>query len=113
MKNLMSDTPIARNTDPVSSHLAAEHVVKTGSRAHQQQIAYNAVVTHPGCTSLELSKRCELDRYQLARRLSEIAGKYVQKGHMRQCTVSGRMAVTWLPKQKKGGGDEPEDVRTR
>lgn len=93
---LTAATPIARASDPLSSHLAAEHVTKTGARAHQQNQAAEAVKQFPGLTSFELAMKTGIDRYTLARRLPECetAGR-VRKGEQRPCKVTGRLAMTW------------------
>lgn len=91
-------TPAARNSDPVTSHLAAEHVTKTGTRAHQQAQCAAAVRQFPGHTSFELAMLTDLERYMLGRRLSECetAGT-VKRGEPKKCTVTGRLALTWWP----------------
>lgn len=83
----------ARSSDPLSSWSAAEHMTTSGKAAHQRAIAVSAVHKHPGLTAFELSRVCELDRYQLGRRLVECAE--LVKGDARECTISGRQAVTW------------------
>lgn len=86
----------ARKSDPRSSHEAAEAVTASGARAGQQDLTAKAVERYPGLTSLELSKRSRIDRYTLARRLSECEeARMVKRGPSRRCTVSGRTAVTW------------------
>lgn len=89
-------TPIARASDPLSSHLAAEAITASGTRFSQQEDAADAVSRHPGHTSQELAELTGLDRYMLARRLPECetAGR-VRKGPMRTCTVTGRKAHEW------------------
>ena len=91
-------TPAARRTDPESSHRAALHITRTGKRGAQQDQAAAAVRHHPSHTSFELALLTDLDRYMLARRLPEcvIAGR-VRRGAMRHCTVTGRLAMEWLP----------------
>lgn len=91
-------TPAARNSDPSSSHYAADYMDASGKRAHQQHRAYAAVKAHPGKTSMELHTLTEICRFELARRLPECeTGKLVRKGATRVCTISGRKAVTWWP----------------
>jgi hypothetical protein len=91
-------TPIARNSDPFTSHEAAEVLTMTGVRAAQQRLAALAVKQYPGLTSLELSQRARMDRYMLARRLPECEeAKEVRRGQVKKCSVSGRSAVTWYP----------------
>lgn len=95
-------TPIARASDPLSSHLAAEAITKSGARSDQQNKAAEAVKQFPGHTSHELAaltcgKRNVTDwRYALARRLPECetAGR-VRKGPKRTCSVTGRKAHVW------------------
>ena len=85
--------PNARHTDPLSSQLAGEAIEASGQASVQRQIALSAVKRHPGHTSRELAELCPLDRYQLARRLPEIAA--LKKGDLRHCTVGGILSVTW------------------
>lgn len=92
------ETPAARVTDPITSHLAAEDVTRSGKRVHQQRQAVAAVRAKPGMTSFELSLACGLDRYMLGRRLPEAEkGGAVSKGDARACKITGRLAVTWWP----------------
>lgn len=95
---LLSSMPIARETDPETSHLAAEEVTTSGRRAVQQHAVLAAVMAHPGLTSRELAQAAGMDRYVAARRLPELeAAKRVRKGEARECRVSKRLAVTWWP----------------
>lgn len=91
-------TPAARRTDPISSHLAAAQHTASGARSHQQDMAASAVRQFPARTSFELAMATGIDRYMLARRLPEcaLAGR-VARGPMRHCSVTGRMAMEWLP----------------
>ncbi len=95
MNQLSLFSPIARRSDPVSSHLAAREI-NQGIRSKQALIVLGLVRRHPGKTSLELSRLSDLDRYQIARRLSDLehSGE-VEKGEIRVCEIAGRMAVTW------------------
>jgi hypothetical protein len=47
------ETPAARNTDPVTSHEAAEHHTRTGKRAYQQSLTVAAVRAFPGKTGFQ------------------------------------------------------------
>lgn len=92
------ETPAARRSDPESSHRAAEEVTASGRRAAQLAQVIAAVRKHPGRTSMELARLTGLDRYLLARRLPEAAtAGAVAKGQQRVCSVSDRLALTWLP----------------
>jgi hypothetical protein len=100
MNQLSLFNPIARRNDPLSSHLAAREVIHDGTRNKQASIILDLVRRYPGKTSLELSQVCDLDRYQIACRLSDLehAGE-VEKGRIRICEVAGRMAVTWKARE--------------
>ncbi len=91
-------TPAARNTDPASSHAAAERITRSGKRASQQDQVRACVLAYPGSTSAELAHLAGLDRYMVARRLPEcaVAGS-VARGPLRACDVSERLACTWWP----------------
>ena len=92
--------PASRNTDPITSY-EAEHEINKGVRSNQQETVLELVKLYPGHTSLELSKKSDLDRYQIARRLADLEYKgKVLKGRIRRCS-SGRRAVTWWLKINK------------
>jgi hypothetical protein len=95
-------TPIARATDPKTSHQAAEAVTASGKRDEQIQQVLELVKAHPGSTSLELAQHTKiLDRYAIARRLPELEGeKKVYKGVPKEAVIDGKKqknAVTWFP----------------
>lgn len=92
-------TPAARNSDPETSHEAAEHVTRSGLRSHQQRQVFAAVREWPGLTSAELAQRMSMNRHAVARRLPELRGVYVENGDARECTVTHRRALTWHPKE--------------
>lgn len=91
-------TPAARETDPETSHIAADKITKSGERKLQQERVADAVRRWPGCTSAELAEKMRADRTMPARRLKEIetAGAVV-RGHARYCDVRNTKAVTWWP----------------
>lgn len=91
-------TPASRRDDPSTSHDAERHINETGLRAHQQRQVAAAVRQWPGSTSYELSEHMHADRVMPARRLRELvtAGAVVE-GPKRECTISHRKAITWLP----------------
>ena len=92
------ETPAARATDPISSHLAAEHITSSGARGYQQAQAAAAVRAFPGHTSFELALLTEINKYTLARRLPEcVTAGTVMKGEIRECEITGRKALTWWP----------------
>lgn len=86
----------ARNTDPITSHLAAAHMQGSGALHRQQSRALAAVMNYPGLTSNELAKATGICRFELARRLPEVAeAGLVVRGAPKRCSVSGRQACTW------------------
>lgn len=88
-------TPASRRTDPETSALAEEEINATGSRKGQQKHVLFLVSQHPGHTAKELELYSLLDRYQIQRRLSELADLKIRRGSKRTCQVTGRKAVTW------------------
>lgn len=94
--DLFSDQPIARNSDPQTSHQAAREITASGKRASQQHQCLEAMKFWPGKTSAELASLMGVDRYMVARRLPELrdANKVVN-GMARRCRVTGKRAMTW------------------
>lgn len=92
------DVPIARRTDPVTSHIAARAVTESGKREGQCLAILALVRIWPRKTSAELARISQgaFDRYQTARRLPELekAG-LVRKGIARTCGVNGTQAHEW------------------
>lgn len=88
--SLSFDRPRSRRTDPKSSSRAEDSMRRSGALRGQRAIALQLVKDFPGRTSLELAKMGTLDRYQLARRLSDLF-------HMKLVTrvESGAEDVRW------------------
>jgi hypothetical protein len=92
------ETPIARSTDPESSHRAANEITASGRRQQQIAMVINMVRKFPGMTSMELAGMTGEDRYVIARRLPEaLTAGAVVKGIQRPCSVTGKLALTWWP----------------
>jgi hypothetical protein len=117
----------ARRSDPMSSHAAAKMIEVTGILGAQQAQALAAVLTHPGCTSMELAAfvthgrlpeegqrntaAIRDERYRLARRLPELeAAAKVRKGVVRPCRVAQRPAVEWWPAAAAGNAQLPDEA---
>lgn len=110
-RELLSNVPVTRNSDLVSSHDAEEGINQSGSRASQQYEILRLVEQHPGKTSLELSTICTLDRYQIARRLSDLhTSGHVTQGETRKCSVGNRTAVEWFPAMPPTDVEDVEEV---
>jgi hypothetical protein len=95
-------TQAARNTDPVTSHMAIEAMNESGARIAQQKIILNIVTIFPGWTAAEYARKLQqsgidLDHVQVQRRLSDLCGVSIKKGSITKCTVKGSKMVTWLP----------------
>ena len=92
---------LARNSDPVSSHEAADDIVSSGKLAQQKAVVLNALQmyqrTHGPATSAELAKHYEMDRYMVAKRLPDLEKQeLVQKcAEMKKCPVGGKRATAW------------------
>jgi hypothetical protein len=93
------ETPAARNTDPHTSHEAAEAITASGEREQQQKRVALAVRLWPGRTSAEIAALMNEHRQMPARRLPELeTAGWVTRGKARKCTYSNRNAITWWPK---------------
>ena len=92
---LLADTPRARNTDPESSHTAAQKVKASGALGCQQAAVLAAVKQWPGMTAVELAHLGKMDRYAVSRRLPELCPVHVRRGEIRDCSVNARPQVTW------------------
>lgn len=95
-------TPAARNTDPESSHIAADRITSSGKReTHQRQIL-DLLRRCDGRTSAELAALAQregmvhLDRHEVARRLPELAtAGAVRRGAQVTCRENGTKATSW------------------
>jgi hypothetical protein len=95
--------PLARDRDALSSHEAAG---SAGDAIKNQRarvlLAVNSYAAH-GMTSRELSEynnnELELDRYQVARRLSDLHNlglvRRVEGGKF--CPITKKLAIAWFP----------------
>lgn len=97
------DAPRAANTDPETSHLAAERIKATGALGEQQRRVLELVRKFPGMTSAELAAHIDAvnwkdHRHMVARRLPELAGVHISRGEARACRVTGSKCVTWWPR---------------
>ena len=90
-------SPRARNTDPASSHEAANRQRK-GRANSDAMIVLACVKTMPGATSAELAMFYGLDRHMVARRLPDMEERgLVKRGAIRKCKAHGTNAVMWWP----------------
>jgi len=83
----------SRKHDPLSSKRAAREIQRSGALKGQRLIALRLVEQYPGRSSKELAQLGSLDRYQLARRLPELA----KMNHLR-VTQEGSEDQRWWVK---------------
>jgi len=93
--------PIARTTDPWTSHAGAVEVTDSGRRLTQSERLLAVVRSHPGLTGGEISELAGLDRWATTKRLSDLknTGQAIQ-GESRHW--HGRPQVTWWPTDRQG-----------
>lgn len=89
---------LARETDPVESHEAADDLESSGQEQADAEIAYGLVVQHPGLTARELDQLYGSPEGKIRKRLKglESAGR-IKRGPVRRSTATGKPGVTWLP----------------
>ena len=93
--------PIARNTDPETSHLAAARITRSGDRAAHMALMLAAVIANPGRTSGELAFISGLERHEASRRLSDLHDKAkVYRQGKRKCERMGTMQMCWYETTK-------------
>ena len=91
-------SPRARNTDPVSSHEAANRQRK-GRAYTDGHVVFSIVKIWPGSTSAELANLSGRDRHMIARRLPDLEERgLVRRGEIRKCKAHGTNAVSWWAK---------------
>jgi predicted transcriptional regulator len=96
----------ARQSDPVSSHYAAEEAVSSGLVGRQAGAVLQALRRFPRSTSRELSESSGIDRYAVGRRLSELRDAGLvdrDDGDQRKCLVAGRKACVWWCINREAG----------
>lgn len=103
----MENTPLARNTDPETSHIAADELVKSGKFTGQKKLVYNALkafIREHGFfpTSAELANAYNLNHAMVHKRLPDLrtAGlvdndKVLNITIKRECRVNKSTAIVW------------------
>jgi predicted HTH transcriptional regulator len=89
---------VARRSDPVTSHEAAERVNRNGTAKTHAEIVLAAIRDIPGRTSAELAVATGLDRHEAARRCADLKRDgTARQGEPRKCSVNKTSAQTWFP----------------
>lgn len=93
--------PIARDSDPQTSHDAAANVTASGTRAAHCATILDAVKAHPDSTAGELAAITGIDRVEVGRRLPDLrnAGLVWNPGVSRVCGEMGTRQMVWRAKQ--------------
>ncbi len=101
----------ARNTDPGTSHAAAEKVEREGKAGSQRAAVLKYLRLQPGSTSGESAAALGIDRYTPSRRLPELRdGGFVRTGPPRTCKVQGSTCLTWYPVDPTQYGPKPGEL---
>ncbi len=103
MTNLFDDftdsPPIARTTDPETSHVAAENITNSGTRARHAAKILAAIVANPGSTCGELAELTGLHRSAVSKRLPDLnkAARIFTTGASgaRVCKVQKTRQLVW------------------
>ena len=96
--------PIARASDPSTSHISARQFTASGQLGEQMRetldtLKHYIARTGETPTSAELAAGDTDARFRYARRLADLRanGGYVQNGEPRICRATGKLALTWEP----------------
>ncbi len=97
--------PIARATDPESSHEAAAQHTASGARQRHAEIVLALVRRMPGSTFVELfsgatdeEKVILGNEVEVMRRLNDLGKSFaIKRGPSRECTVKHTKMTTWWP----------------
>ena len=94
------ERPLARSTDPETSHIAAEEITEEGQLVGLRRRAYELVRDNPGRIARELSAIAgDHDARTINRRLGEIERMgLIYRGAEKRCEVTGRLCATWWAK---------------
>lgn len=94
--------PIARSTDPSTSHEAADLVTASGRRNRDAAHILAVVQAEPGLTYREIHQRIRsqiAEPATIAKRLADLERTgAVAKGPRRTCRVGGNPCATWEPR---------------
>ena len=91
---------LSRNSDPVTSRLAARELLESGALDTQRSFVYNVLSQNEGLTSRELAALVGGDKHEerarFSRRLPDLKNLGLAKqGESRPCTSCNRTCVTW------------------
>lgn len=101
--------PIAKKTDPTTSHKGARSVTRSGRRINQISFCLRLVINNPGSICDELGEISGLGYRKVSKRLSDLKnlGLIEQCGE-RQSLESNHSQLRWWP-----AGQVPKKVRVK
>jgi hypothetical protein len=109
MELTLFDQPLARKTDPITSHEAAYDMVESGKVGRHEAIILQGVRRNPGLTCPELARVLPLRYDQIHKRMRGMVRKgLIVDGPIRKCTQYGSPRVTWNPTDGNGPRMDPE-----
>jgi hypothetical protein len=99
----MADNPLARGSDPVTSHIAADRLKESGKWSTQKGrvlawMRENRMLEPPGDLSAnEMSRESGIPHPVCHKRLPDLEyDGLVKKCRKRTCRVTGELAYTWV-----------------
>lgn len=94
--------PMARASDPVTSHEAADRALASGAVPSQREAVLRFVRGRPGATATELARLLHHETNHITcRRLPELERRgLVRRGPARVCQVTNFKAATWFPTER-------------
>ena len=102
-----------RNTDPVTSVIAARKITRSGRRQTLCDICFDCLSENPGLTAGEVGDKTGLGHLRVWRRLSDLKNQgWIKQGEPKKW--EGSMQVTWwldtknVPKPAQGNLFEDE-----
>ena len=99
MELTLFDQPLARKTDPITSHEAAYDMVESGKVGRHEQMILEGLRSHPCLTAAELCDYVPLRHDQIHKRLRGLVRKgWIVEGTPRVCRKHGSLMLTWLPR---------------
>lgn len=89
--------PIARRSDPVTSHEAAKDITASGQRSAMIGLALDVLKRFPGRTAKELEREAGGEDGSIRKRLNDLRhdGRAVAVIVPPKCSITGRSAQRW------------------
>lgn len=95
--------PVARLSDPVTSHVGAQEVTDSGARQSHMRTLLAYIEQHPGQPRAVIAAACRLSEYEASKRLSDLKNTGQVKTGEAIRVPSGRLQATWTAVSPTGG----------